>query len=204
MHVHFGPAFNNWKEAFDQTVLTQIFIYLRSYFKENFEGVLSIHKPDTKYIKDVKKLLRDRLPLHTLTSNAGVIRLITPGIYKVLVENCADARKIPDFKERDIFPFLLLYLTLEGNPVFGSPRLKVKNLHRLYSLEEILLELRNFQALEVAVESPQAKRHSEPTLQIDTFGLKRLASSLSNIVSSNTGLASNSDTEDVVEEDNLP
>ena len=111
-NLHFGPTFNNRKEAFDQTVLTQIFIYLRSYFKENFEGVLSIHKPDTKYIKDVKKLLRDRLPLHTLTSNAGVIRLITPGIYKVLVENCADARKIPDFKERDIFPFLLLYLTL--------------------------------------------------------------------------------------------
>ena len=204
VHVHFGPTFNNRKEAFDQTVLTQIFIYLRSYFKENFEGVLSIHKPDTKYIKDVKKLLRDRLPLHTLTSNAGVIRLITPGIYKVLVENCADARKIPDFKERDIFPFLLLYLTLEGNPVFGSPRLKVKNLHRLYSLEEILLELRNFQALEVAVELPQAKRHSEPTLQIDTFGLRRLANSLSNIVSYNTGLANNSDPEDVVEIDSQP
>ena len=127
MHVHFGPTFNSRKEAFDQTVLTQIFIYLRSFFKEKFEGFLAIHKPDTKYIKDIKKSLRGQLPLHTLTSNTAVIKQITPWIYKVLVENCADARKIPDFKERDIFPLLLLYLTLEGNPVFSSPRLKVKN-----------------------------------------------------------------------------
>ena len=204
MHVHFGPAFNSRKEAFDQTVLTQIFIYLRSFFKEKFEGVLSIDKPDTKYIKDIKQSLRDQLPLYTLTSNTGIVKQITPWIYKVLVENCADARKIPDFKERDIFPLLLLYLTLEGNPVFGSSRLQAKNLHRLYSLEEILAELRDFQAPEAALEVPRVKRHSEPILHIDTFGLRKLASSLSNIVSFNTELASDSDTESVVETDLQP
>ena len=204
MHVHFGPAFNSRKEAFDQTVLTQIFIYLRSFFKEKFEGVLSIDRPDTKYIKDIKQSLRDQLPLYTLTSNTGIVKQITPWIYKVLVENCADARKIPDFKERDIFPLLLLYLTLEGNPVFGSSRLKAKNLHRLYSLEEILAELRDFQAPEAALEVPRVKRHSEPILHIDTFGLRKLASSLSNIVSFNTELASDSDTESVVETDLQP
>ena len=201
VHIHYGPAFNSRKEAFDQTILTQIFIYLKSFFKENFEGFLSIHEPNTKYIKDVKKLLRDQLPLCTLTSNAKVIQLITPWIYKVLVENCADARKIPDFKERDIFPLLLLYLTHEGNPVFSSTRLKSKNLHRLYSLEEILLELRSFHAPEVVVEASQVKRHSEPTLQIDPLGLKKLASSLTNIVSLNTGFTSNSDIENAFETD---
>ena len=197
----YGPVFRKRKEAFNPLVLREIFTILKQFF---LGDVTDFTRPDRIYIREVRQELRAALPLYKLAADTEVVRLIIPSIHKILVENCAEARSIPNLKEGDIFPLLLLYLTHEGNPVFGSSRLKVNNLHKLSTIEEILLELKRFQASELKAEGLRTKRPSEPSAQVNTSDLETSASHSLSTASSYAELPSGSESESIAENNLQP